>query len=115
MSALLKILPGTGRWTRSGRRGRSLSAIAVLGGEIPTPPSVLRTATSPFRGGSKQPVATTPVTLNSFQGPSLPTRRSVVERSARAVGVSTRATGNAAQWVLKQVQHDDVERKAAKA
>jgi hypothetical protein len=36
-----KILPGTGRWTRSGRRGRVLSFNATLAGERPAPPSAL--------------------------------------------------------------------------
>ena len=50
---------------------------------------------------------TSPVTLNSFQGPSRPTRRSAVGRRSRAVALSTQATGRAARWMLKQVQHDD--------
>ena len=49
-----------------------------------------------------------PVTLNLFQGPSLGLRRSVVRGVNRAVEVSTQAPGRAAQWVLKQVQHDEL-------
>ena len=49
---------------------------------------------------------TIPVTLNSFQGPSLGLRRSVVKRANRAAVRSTRAPGWAARWMLKQVQHD---------
>ena len=55
---------------------------------------------------------TNPVTLNSFQGPSLPTRRSAVGQRDRAVALSTPATGRAARWMLKQVQHDEVVREA---
>ena len=50
---------------------------------------------------------TTPVTLNSFQGPSLGLRRSVAKVANRAVVGSTRATGSSARWMLKQVQHDE--------
>ena len=50
---------------------------------------------------------TNPVTLNSFQGLSLPTRRSAVEQSNRAVALSTLASEREARWMLKQVQHDD--------
>ena len=55
----------------------------------------------------------TPVTLNSFQGPSRPMRRSVVVRNDGAVGVSARPPGSAARWVVKQVQHDEVVREVA--
>ena len=56
---------------------------------------------------------THPVTLNSFQGPSPPTRRSVVGQGNCAVVTSTLATEREARWMLKQVQHDDVVREGA--
>jgi hypothetical protein len=49
---------------------------------------------------------TSPVTLNLFQGPSLTLRRSVVEWTDGAVGLSKQAFAHAARWMLKQVQHD---------
>ena len=49
----------------------------------------------------------TPVTLNLFQGPFRPMRRSVVGQQDRAVAPSTLATAPAARWMLKQVQHDE--------
>ena len=50
----------------------------------------------------------TPVTLNSFQGPSLGLLRSVVQGANRAAVRWARASGLAARWMLKQVQHDGV-------
>ena len=44
--------------------------------------------------------------LNSFQGPSLGLRRSVVQGAARAAVRTARASGCAARWMLKRVQHD---------
>ena len=55
---------------------------------------------------------TTPVTLNLFQGPFIPTRRSFVGQKGGAVALSRLTTGRAAQWVLKQVQDDDSVREA---
>ena len=49
-----------------------------------------------------------PVTLNLFQGPSLPTGRSPVGRLDRAVALSNAAPERAARWMLKQVQHDEL-------
>jgi hypothetical protein len=57
--------------------------------------------------------STTPVILNLFQDPFLRTRRSVVGKRGGAVVLSSAATGNAARWVLKQVQDDEEERVAA--
>ena len=54
-----------------------------------------------------------PVTLNSFQGPSLGLRRSVVSGSNRATAHPTRSSGCAARWMLKRVQHDGVVLEAA--
>ena len=51
--------------------------------------------------------STSPVTLNLFQGPFLGLRRSVVKGANRAVVLSTQASGYAARWLLKQVQHDE--------
>ena len=51
---------------------------------------------------------TIPVTLNSFQGPSLGLRRSVVKRAGRAAVRWARASEHAARWMLKQVQHDGI-------
>jgi hypothetical protein len=56
---------------------------------------------------------TTPVTLNSFQGPFLLPHRSTVGQRDRAAAPPTRASERGARWVLKQVQHDDVVREAA--
>ena len=114
MNVLLKILPELGSGRGTARRvveGSALQAPLAR----PTPPSALRAATSPrqARGGSKKDYPTTPVTLNSFQGPSLPARRSAVGQRGRAVAPSTQATGRAARWMLKQVQHDDVVREGA--
>ena len=106
MSPLLKILPGTGRWTRSGRRGPTSPAKTVLAARWDPSVSPFGPATSPFRGGLRKVQRQTPVTLNSFQGPLCPTRRSVVGRIEGAVGVSTQGSGRAARWMLKQVQHD---------
>ena len=52
------------------------------------------------------------VTLNLFQGPCLATEPSLVRQRRRAVAPSRRATGHAARWMLKQVQHDGVVREA---
>ena len=49
-----------------------------------------------------------PVTLNSFQGPSLGLRRSAVQGANRAAVPTALASGHAAQLMLKQVQHDGV-------
>ena len=49
-----------------------------------------------------------PVTLNAFQGPSLGLRRSVVKRANRAAVRWARTSEHAAQWMLKQVQHDGI-------
>ena len=56
---------------------------------------------------------TTSVTLNLFQGPFRPMRRSVLGELDGAVASSTLATARAARWMLKQVQHDDVVREGA--
>jgi hypothetical protein len=48
------------------------------------------------------------VTLNLFQGPSLGLRRTRVKCAGLAVAPFTPASESAAQWMLKQVQHDDV-------
>ena len=50
----------------------------------------------------------TTVTLNAFQGPSLGLRRSVEKGANRAAVRWARASGLAARWMLKQVQHDGV-------
>ena len=55
---------------------------------------------------------TTPVTLNSFQGPSLGWHRSVAKGANVTAALSTLDTGNAAGWMLKQVQHDGLLREA---
>ena len=83
-----------------------IMAGAASCGSLPTPPSVLRTATSPFRGGIRKPNPLTPVTLNSFQGPFLGLRRRVVEGANLAAARSTHLSRDAARWMLKQVQHD---------
>ena len=107
-----QILPGTGRCPE-GAEGFHLAAHA-------TPierwdPSVSRfaSATSPCRGGFSTDHTYTPVTLNSFQGPSLSSRRSVVQGANRAVAQSRQALGRAARWMLNQVQHDGFAKKAA--
>ncbi len=118
--SLLKSSPERGG-APEGRRGRYLAAHAAPGGEAPTPPSVLRPATSPFRGGFAAAIRTNLVILNlfdgqavtAFQDPFLPTRRSLVGRRDGAVAPFTQTTGRAARWVLKQVQHDDVVWKVA--
>ena len=112
--ALTKILPETGRGTI---RRMVEGALPTTQGRARRPaPTVSRfaPATSPFRGGSSTP-QTTPVTLNSFvrarlrlQGPSLGTRRSVVQGANRAAVLSTWAPGFAVRWMLKRVQHDEV-------
>ena len=109
MIALAKILPGTGRGTSEAGGGARAAwpALSPLRHAEGAPPPSCGWSPSPCRGGFATVPQTTPVTLNSFQGPSLPTRRSVVGRRNGAVGVSTRATGSAARWTLKQVQHDD--------
>ena len=56
---------------------------------------------------------TTPVTLNSFRGPSVLPRRSVVKGASLAAACPTQTSGHAARWMLKQVQHDEVKREAA--
>ena len=48
------------------------------------------------------------VTLNLFQGPFRGLRRSSVSQRGRAVVATKTATGCAARWMLKQVQHDDL-------
>ena len=100
-----QILPGTGRCP-AGAEGSHLAAHA-------TPierrdPSVSRfaSATSPCRGGFSTDHTYTPVTLNSFQGPSLGLRRSVAKSANLAAARSMHASGSAARLMLKQVQHD---------
>ena len=105
MMALTKILPETGRGTI---RRMVEGALPTTQGRARRPaPTVSRfaPATSPFRGGSSTP-QTTPVTLNSFQGPFLLPRRSVVTGANIAAGRSTLAAACEARWMLKQVQHD---------
>ena len=110
MKARFQILPGTGRGTI--RR--------MVEGARPAPPASVRRpapsvsryapATSPYRGGFRQHHQATPVTLNSFQGPFLLPRRSVV-KGANGTAVRTmRAAESEAQWMLKQVQHDGIVR-----
>ncbi|KUO54743.1 MAG: hypothetical protein APF82_07165 [Sphingomonadales bacterium BRH_c42] len=53
------------------------------------------------------------VTLNSFQGPFLVSRRCVVGGTNLTVAHLTRASADGARWMLKQVQHDDFVREAA--
>jgi hypothetical protein len=55
----------------------------------------------------------TPVILNLFQDPFLRALRSVVGKRNGAIALSSAAAGDAARWVLKQVQDDDEERVAA--
>ena len=54
-----------------------------------------------------------PVTLNLFQGPFLPTGRSLVGRLDRAVALLSATTERAARWMLKQVQHDGLRERVA--
>ena len=61
--------------------------------------------------------STSPVTLNSFQGPSghhAPKLSAAHSQACRTGSVSMPNTGQAAKWMLKQVQHDEVLREAAK-
>ena len=112
MIGLLKILPEPGRGTA--RRVVVGAHPTKQGCGLTRAPSVSRfaSATSPFRGGFSTS-KTTPVTLNSLQGPSLGLRRSVAKVANRAVVGSTRAAGSSARWMLKQVQHDEIVREAA--
>jgi hypothetical protein len=54
----------------------------------------------------------TSVIQNFFQEPFLRTPRSVVGKRDGAAVLSSAATGDAARWVLKQVQDDEEERVA---
>ena len=58
-------------------------------------------------------LTSTPVTLNSFQGPSLGLRRSVAKSANLATARSALSFARAARWMLKQVQHDGFAKKAA--
>ena len=61
----------------------------------------------------KRTLSTNPVILNLFQDPFRVWRRSVVGKRNGAVMLASATTGRAAQWVLKQVQHDDEVRASA--
>ena len=58
-------------------------------------------------------LSTIPVILSLFQDPFLRLRRSAVGVRDGAVMLSSATSEFAAQWVLKQVQHDEEERAAA--
>ncbi len=58
-------------------------------------------------------IVSTPVALNSFQGPFLLTHQNVVEKRDASVVLTKWAPAPAARWMLKQVQHDDSLREAA--
>ncbi len=103
MRTHLKIRPGTGRGTIHGMvegRERSECCATAPYGRGPSVTPSARHLPVPERnfweayGMTHQP--TPAVTLNSFQGPSIQAGRSL-----------------AAQWMLKQVQHDWLWEKAA--